>query len=275
MSELTDYFVESGKVKAPSIDPWIARLQDLKERFPRGYEPNADGSLAPQFVLETLSKVAGPDAIYVSGVGQHQMWSAQFIDYEKPRHWINSGGAGTMGFSIPAAIGAKAAKPDAEVWAIDGDGCFQMTNQEITTAALEGFPIKVALINNGNLGMVRQWQTLFYEGNYSHTKLGGEVYVPDFVKLSEALGAVSFRVTSADEVEDAIQRAREINDRPVVVEFVVGEDSQVWPMIAAGTSNTEIEYARGLRPFFGEEESAAETPEAINDTIEALEQEEN
>ena len=150
-----------------------------------------------------------------------------------------------------------------------------MTNQEITTAALEGFPIKVALINNGNLGMVRQWQTLFYEGNYSHTKLGGEVYVPDFVKLSEALGAVSFRVTSEDEVEDAIQRAREINDRPVVVEFVVGEDSQVWPMIAAGTSNSEIEYARGLRPFFGEEESAAETPEAINDTIEALEQEEN
>lgn len=287
LSELTDHFAgkgagkgaekgaEKGKVKAPSIDPWIARLQDLKERFPRGYEPHTDGTLAPQFVLETLSKVAGPEAIYVSGVGQHQMWSAQFIDYEKPRHWINSGGAGTMGFSIPAAMGAKAAMPDAEVWAIDGDGCFQMTNQEITTAALEGFPIKVALINNGNLGMVRQWQTLFYEGNYSHTKLGGEVYVPDFVKLSEALGAVSFRVTSADDVEAAIQRAREINDRPVVVEFVVGEDAQVWPMIAAGTSNSDIEYARGMRPFFGEEESAAETPEAINETIASLEQEEN
>ena len=283
LSELTDHFAgkgagkgaEKGKVKAPIIDPWIARLQDLKERFPRGYEPHTDGTLAPQFVLETLSKVAGSEAIYVSGVGQHQMWSAQFIDYEKPRHWINSGGAGTMGFSIPAAMGAKAAMPDAEVWAIDGDGCFQMTNQEITTAALEGFPIKVALINNGNLGMVRQWQTLFYEGNYSHTKLGGEVYVPDFVKLSEALGAVSFRVTSADEVEAAIQRAREINDRPVVVEFVVGEDAQVWPMIAAGTSNSDIEYARGMRPFFGEEESAAETPEAINETIASLEQEEN
>ena len=283
LSELTDHFAgkgaekgaEKGKVKAPSIDPWIARLQDLKERFPRGYEPHTDGTLAPQFVLETLSKVAGPEAIYVSGVGQHQMWSAQFIDYEEPRHWINSGGAGTMGFSIPAAMGAKAAMPDAEVWAIDGDGCFQMTNQEITTAALEGFPIKVALINNGNLGMVRQWQTLFYEGNYSHTKLGGEVYVPDFVKLSEALGAVSFRVTSADDVEAAIQRAREINDRPVVVEFVVGEDAQVWPMIAAGTSNSDIEYARGMRPFFGEEESAAETPEAINETIASLEQEEN
>ena len=287
LSELTDHFAgkgagkgaekgaEKGKVKAPSIDPWIARLQDLKERFPRGYEPHTDGTLAPQFVLETLSKVAGPEAIYVSGVGQHQMWSAQFIDYEKPRHWINSGGAGTMGFSIPAAMGAKAAMPDAEVWAIDGDGCFQMTNQEITTATLEGFPIKVALINNGNLGMVRQWQTLFYEGNYSHTKLGGEVYVPDFVKLSEALGAVSFRVTSADDVEAAIQRAREINDRPVVVEFVVGEDAQVWPMIAAGTSNSDIEYARGMRPFFGEEESAAETPEAINETIASLEQEEN
>ena len=275
LSELTDYFDEKDKVKAPSIKPWIDRLMDLKERFPRGYEEHADGTLAPQYVLETLSKTAGSDAIYVSGVGQHQMWAAQFIDYDKPRHWINSGGAGTMGFSIPAAMGAKAAMPEKEVWAIDGDGCFQMTNQEITTAALEGFPIKVALINNGNLGMVRQWQTLFYDGHYSHTKLGGEVYVPDFVKLSEALGAVSFRVTSADEVEEAIQRAREINDRPVVVEFVVGEDAQVWPMIAAGTSNSDIEYARGMRPFFGEEESAAETPEAINDTIEALEQEGN
>ena len=274
LSALTDAFTSSGRAKPPQIGPWLERLTGLKERFPRGYDEHADGTLAPQYVLETLSKEAGPDAVYVSGVGQHQMWAAQFIDYEKPRHWINSGGAGTMGYAIPAAVGAKAALPDAEVWAIDGDGCFQMTNQEITTAALEGFPIKVALINNGNLGMVRQWQTLFYEGNYSHTKLGGEVYVPDFVKLSEALGAVSFRVTTKDEVLPAIQRAREINDRPVVIEFVVGEDAQVWPMIAAGSSNSDIQYARGMRPFFGEEESAAESPQSINDTLDALDAQE-
>lgn len=274
LSALTDAFTSSGRAKPPQIGPWLERLTGLKERFPRGYDEHADGTLAPQYVLETLSTEAGPDAVYVSGVGQHQMWAAQFIDYEKPRHWINSGGAGTMGYAIPAAVGAKAALPDTEVWAIDGDGCFQMTNQEITTAALEGFPIKVALINNGNLGMVRQWQTLFYEGNYSHTKLGGEVYVPDFVKLSEALGAVSFRVTTKDDVLPAIQRAREINDRPVVIEFVVGEDAQVWPMIAAGSSNSDIQYARGMRPFFGEEESAAESPQSINDTLDALDAQE-
>ena len=272
LSGLTDYFGENGKYAPPAIDNWMARLNDLKERFPRGYDPQSDGSLSPQFVIETLSKEVGPEGYYCAGVGQHQMWSAQFIDYEYPRHWINSGGAGTMGFAIPAAMGVKAALPEAEVWAIDGDGCFQMTNQEITTAALEGFPIKVALINNGNLGMVRQWQTLFYEGNYSHTKLGGEVYVPDFVKLSEALGAEAIRVKTEDEVIPAIRKAREINDRPVVIEFIVGEDAQVWPMISAGSSNSDIQYARDIRPFFGDEESAAETPQAINDTIEALEE---
>ena len=268
LSELTDCFSESGKTKAPDIAPWIERLQGLKDRFPRGYDKHTDGTLAPQYVIETLSRLAGPDAYYCSGVGQHQMWSAQFLDFETPRHWINSGGAGTMGYAIPAALGVKAAHPEAEVWAIDGDGCFQMTNQEITTAALEGFPFKVALINNGNLGMVRQWQTLFYDGHYSHTKLGGETYVPDFVQLSEALGAVAIRVTTEEEVEPAIQRAREINDRPVVIEFIVGEDAQVWPMIAAGSSNSDIEYARGMRPFFDEEESAAESPAAISETIE-------
>ena len=171
-----------------------------------------------------------------------------------------------MGFAVPAALGAKVACPDKEVWAIDGDGCFQMTNQELTTAAMEGFPFKVALINNGNLGMVRQWQTLFYDGHYSHTKLGGEeVYVPDFVQLSQALGAEAIRVTKEEVVVPAIQKAREINDRPVVVEFIVGEDAQVWPMVAAGTSNEEIQYARNLRPLFDEESSAAEEPAEIHD----------
>ncbi|WIM68679.1 acetolactate synthase large subunit [Corynebacterium breve] len=268
---LLDNFKKSKKVERPDIEPWLNYLNGLKERFPRGYEPQSDGSLSPQFVIETLSKEVGPEAVYVSGVGQHQMWSAQFLDFEHPRTWLNSGGLGTMGYAIPAALGAKAGCPDKEVWAIDGDGCFQMTNQEITTAAVEGFPFKVALINNGNLGMVRQWQTLFYDKHYSHTKLHQDThYVPDFLQLSEALGAEAIRVTKEEEVLPAIRKAREINDRPVVIDFVVGEDAQVWPMIAAGNSNSEIQYARGLRPFFDEDESAAESPAEIDEVMDAL-----
>lgn len=271
LAQLADAFKDSSRNAAPEIDTWIARLDDLKRRFPRGYDEQPDGTLSPQYVIETLSKVVGPEAIYVSGVGQHQMWSAQFIDFTKPRHWLNSGGLGTMGYCIPAALGAKAACPDKEVWAIDGDGCFQMTNQEITTAAMETLPFKVALINNGNLGMVRQWQTLFYDGTYSHTKLGREAgYIPDFCKLSEALGAEAIRVTKKEDVIPAIERAREINDRPVVLEFIVGEDAQVWPMIAAGASNSDMQYALGMRPFFDMEESAGETPEEISETVEKL-----
>lgn len=277
LSSLLRTYRSAKNLNPPVIDEWVEYLTDLKERFPRGYEEQADGMLAPQFVIETLSKEVGPDAIYVAGVGQHQMWAAQFIDYEKPRTWLNSGGLGTMGYSIPAAMGAKAGQPDKEVWAIDGDGCFQMTNQELTTAAVEGFPIKVALINNGNLGMVRQWQTLFYEGRYSNTKLREQSeYVPDFVQLSEALGCEAIRVTKAEEVIPAIRRAREINDRPVVIDFIVGEDAQVWPMVAAGASNSDIEYARGLRPLFDGEESAGESPADIDEVIdESLEQKEN
>lgn len=184
------------------------------------------------------------------------MWAAQFVDFERPRSWINSGGAGTMGYAVPAALGAKAANPDREVWAIDGDGCFQMTNQELTTAAIEGFPIKVAVMNNGNLGMVRQWQTLFFNGNYSHTKLReAATFLPDFVQLSQALGCEAIRVTCEEEVAPAIERARAINDRPVVIDFIVGEDAQVWPMVGGGASNEEIQYAQGLRPLFAEESS--------------------
>ena len=268
LSQLAEAFKKSKKISAPKIDEWTGYLADMKERFPRGYDPQSDGSLSPQFVIETLSQEVGPEAVYVAGVGQHQMWSAQFIDFENPRTWLNSGGLGTMGFAVPAALGAKAACPDKEVWAIDGDGCFQMTNQEITTAAVEGFPFKVALINNGNLGMVRQWQTLFYDGHYSHTKLHQDTtYVPDFLSLSTALGAEAIRVTTEEEVLPAIQRARQINDRPVVIDFVVGEDAQVWPMISAGSSNSEIQYARDLRPLFDEEESAGESPADIHDTV--------
>ena len=254
---------------APSIRPWRQELDKLRADFPLGWDEQSDGSLSPQFVLKTLSDIVGPDAIYAAGVGQHQMWAAQFIQYENPRTWLNSGGLGTMGYAVPAAMGAKAAAPEKEVWAIDGDGCFQMTNQELTTSAIEGFPIKVALINNGNLGMVRQWQTLFYEQRYSNTKLRPQdnSYVPDFVRLSEGLGCVAIRVTKEEEVIPAIQKAREINDRPVVIDFIVGEDAQVWPMVAAGKSNDEIESARGLRPLFDEEMSAGETPADIHETM--------
>jgi acetolactate synthase-1/2/3 large subunit len=248
---------ESGE--RADLEPWWRTLNNLRKTYPLGYEWQSDGSLAPQYVIERLGAIAGPDTVYVAGVGQHQMWAAQFISYEKPYTWLNSGGLGTMGYAVPAAMGAKFGRPDATVWAIDGDGCFQMTNQELATCAIEGAPIKVALINNGNLGMVRQWQTLFYDGRYSNTRLNtiadetGKVRVPDFVKLAEALGCVGLRCETRDEVDAVINKAMEINDAPVVVEFVVGQDAQVWPMVAAGTSNDEIMAARGVRPNFDEE----------------------
>ncbi|WP_151530310.1 MULTISPECIES: acetolactate synthase large subunit [Corynebacterium] len=249
---------DSESVDTQDLSAWHSYLNSLKERFPRGWDDVDDGLLTPQHVIRELSKTVGPDAIYCAGVGQHQMWSAQFIDFEHPRTWLNSGGLGTMGYSVPAALGAKAGCPDKEVWAIDGDGCFQMTNQELTTSAIENMPIKVAVINNGNLGMVRQWQTLFYESRYSNTKLReqGE-YVPDFVALAEGLGCVAFRVTKEEDIVPTINKAREINDRPVLIDFIVGQDAQVWPMVSAGASNTDIQYARDLRPLFDEESSAA------------------
>ncbi|HCT77620.1 MAG TPA: acetolactate synthase large subunit, partial [Micromonosporaceae bacterium] len=186
------------------------------------WEDPIDGTLAPQYVIQRLGQIAGPDSIYCAGVGQHQMWASQFIKYENPATWLNSGGLGTMGYAVPAAMGAKVAKPGATVWAIDGDGCFQMTNQELATCALEGIPIKVAIINNGNLGMVRQWQTLFYNERYSNTDLGTHKHrIPDFVKLAEALGCVGLRCESTSEVDATIKAAMEINDMPVVVDFVV------------------------------------------------------
>ena len=237
--------------KTTDLTGWWQQLNDIRRRYPLGWEEPADGTLAPQYVIKRLGEIVGTDAIYVAGVGQHQMWASQFITYDKPYTWINSGGLGTMGFAVPAAMGAKMGRPDAEVWAIDGDGCFQMTNQELATCAIEGVPIKVALINNGNLGMVRQWQNLFYDERYSQTDLATHSHrIPDFVKLAEALGCVGMRCEREEDVEAVIRRAREINDRPVVIDFIVGADAQVWPMVAAGTSNDEIMAARGIRPLF-------------------------
>ncbi|MEU8231982.1 acetolactate synthase large subunit [Actinoplanes sp. NPDC048967] len=238
-----------------AYEPWWAQLNDLRERYPLGYDEPTDGTLAPQYVIERIGELVGPEAIYVAGVGQHQMWASQFIRYEKPGTWLNSGGAGTMGYAVPAAMGAKVGRPDTAVWAIDGDGCFQMTNQELATCALEGIPVKIAVINNGNLGMVRQWQTLFYEGRYSNTELGTHKHrIPDFVKLAEALGCVGLRCESKADVDATIKAAMEINDRPVVIDFTVGKDAMVWPMVAAGTSNDEIMFARDVRPAFDEDD---------------------
>ncbi|MFB4267611.1 acetolactate synthase large subunit [Nonomuraea sp. GTA35] len=229
-------------------DEWWTILNGYKQTYPLGYDTFDDGSLAPQYVMERLSAIAGPDAYYVAGVGQHQMWASQFIDYENPGTFINSGGAGTMGFAVPAAMGAKMGCPDATVWAIDGDGCFQMTNQELATCALEGVPIKIAVINNGNLGMVRQWQTLFYDQRYSNTNLQAPRRIPDFVKLAEAYGCVGLRCERPEDVDAVIKKAMEINDVPVVVDFVVHQDAMVWPMVPAGTSNDTIQIARDMAP---------------------------
>ncbi|MEV1332076.1 acetolactate synthase large subunit [Micromonospora costi] len=241
--------------RTADLADWWTQLDDLRERYPLGYEEPADGTLSPQYVIKRLGEIAGPDAIYVAGVGQHQMWASQFISYEKPYTWLNSGGLGTMGYAVPAAMGAKVGKPDTVVWGIDGDGCFQMTNQELATCALEGIPVKIAVINNGNLGMVRQWQTLFYGERYSNTDLGTHKHrIPDFVKLAEALGCVGLRCENAADVDKTIAAAMAINDAPVVIDFVVGKDAMVWPMVAAGTSNDEIMFARGVRPAFDEDE---------------------
>jgi len=236
------------------MDQWWSDINDLRARYPLGYEKHSDGTLAPQQVIERIGKIAGGDTIYVTGVGQHQMWASQFIGYDKPYSFLNSGGLGTMGYAVPAAMGAKFGKPDTVVWAIDGDGCFQMTNQELATCALEGIPVKVAIINNGNLGMVRQWQTLFYSKRYSNTELGTHNRVPDFVKLAEALGCVGLRCETEADIDATIEKAMAINDRPVVVDFIVGADAMVWPMVPAGVSNDQILAARDVRPIFDEDE---------------------
>ena len=237
----------------PDLTPWLRQMYSLRSSYPLGYDAPADGSVSPQYVIERLGKIAGPDAIYVAGVGQHQMWAAQFVSYEKPRTWLNSGGLGTMGYSVPAAMGAKVGAPDTTVWAIDGDGCFQMTNQELVTCALNNIPIKVAIINNESLGMVRQWQTLFYEGRYSNTNLESK-RVPNFPMLAEAMGCVGLSCERPEDVDKTIEKAMSINDQPVVVDFRVFRDAMVWPMVAAGTSNDDIMVARELAPDWDSQE---------------------
>lgn len=250
----------------PNLKPWWDELNRLREEYAIDYDQPCDkptdGSLAPQWVIKQLSDHADPSTIWVSDVGQHQMWSAQLIDFEKPHSWISSGGLGTMGFGLPAAIGAsvgsqrdfKGRKP---VWLIAGDGSFQMISEELTTAFLDHAPVKIAIINNSVYGMVRQWQTLFFEQHYSQTNLAdgdskesGEFFdVPDFVKLAEAYCCVGLRAFTEDEAIDAINKANEINDRPVLIDFRVWKDAMVWPMVAAGASNNEVAYRPGTQPL--------------------------
>ena len=239
--------------KSPDYSAWNASMNKLRETYPLGYDLPKDGSLSPQYVIERLSALTGPEAIYVAGVGQHQMWASQFVKYENPRTWLNSGGLGTMGYAVPAAMGAKVGAPDTPVWAIDGDGCFQMTNQELVTCALNNIPIKVAIINNESLGMVRQWQTLFYEGRYSNTSLESK-RIPDFVKLADAMGCIGLTCDRPEDVDSIIKKANSINDQPVVVDFRVFKDAMVWPMVAAGTSNDDIMIAREMAPDWDSQE---------------------
>ena len=237
-------------------EPWRRQVAQWKTTFPLGYTPQ-EGWLSPQYVIERLGAISGPESVFVAGVGQHQMWAAQFVQYERPNSWITSGGLGTMGFSVPAAMGAKVSQPGRTVWAIDGDGCFQMTNQELATCVINKIPIKVAIINNSSLGMVRQWQTLFYNERYSNTDLHTsheQVRVPDFVKLAEAYGCVGLRCDTAASVDATIKAAMEIDDSPVVVDFVVHRDAMVWPMVPSGVSNDQIQTARGLTPAWDRED---------------------
>ena len=238
---------------APDLTPWLNEVYGWRNKFPLGYDKPSDGSVSPQYVIERIGKISGPDTIFAAGVGQHQMWASQFIGYEKPRTWLNSGGLGTMGYAVPAAMGAKVGAPDTTVWAIDGDGCFQMTNQELVTCALNNIPIKVAVINNESLGMVRQWQTLFYNQRYSNTDLHSK-RIPDFKLLAEAMGCVGLRCERPRDVDKTIEAAMAINDRPVVVDFNVHRDAMVWPMVAAGTSNDDITVARSMAPVWDSQE---------------------
>ncbi|TQN33460.1 acetolactate synthase large subunit [Haloactinospora alba] len=246
--------------ETPDLTPWWRTLERYRARYPLGYTPPPDGRVAAQYVMERLSALRDADTVFTAGVGQHQMWAAQFMTHTSPTDFATSSGLGTMGFAVPAALGAKAARPRSTVWAIDGDGSFQMTGQELATCLTERLPVKVALINNGSLGMVRQWQNLFYDQRYSHTDLGTHHSVPDFVRMAQALGCAAWRCEYQSDVDAALAHASRIDDRPVVIEFVVPADAMVWPMVPAGTSNDAIMAARSMAPVWEPVSEDAEEP---------------
>jgi acetolactate synthase I/II/III large subunit len=239
IEELLSAMDASGDVPvAADLDPWWEQIHQWQEQFPLYYDHAEGGAIKPQMVVEQLRDAAPADAIVVSGVGQHQMWASQYWQFDYPYTWVNSGGAGTMGFAVPASIGAKVGRPDRTVWAIDGDGCFQMTAQELVTATAEQIPVKIAILNNAYLGMVRQWQEMFYEERYSEVYLSPDL--PDYVKWAEAMGCVGIRAESPEDVGPAIEKANSIDDRPVVVDFRTDAFEKVFPMVAAGQSNDDI-----------------------------------
>ncbi|WHU59058.1 acetolactate synthase large subunit [Trueperella pyogenes] len=257
ISALIDDIPAAFEQYGPDYARWWAYLNKLSQTYPVGYEEPEDGLMSPQYVLSRLGALAG-DSIFTTGVGQHQMWAQQYIPWHFPGQLVTSCGAGTMGFGVPAAMGAQVGNPDKTVWCIDGDGSFQMTNQELATCRLNDIPIKVALINNSSLGMVRQWQNLFYDGRFSHTDLNtghGTRRIPDFVKMADAYDCHGIRVEHPEEVDNAIAQAMSVNDRPVVVEFVISPDAMVWPMVPSGVSNDDILYARDMRPKHEEEQA--------------------
>ena len=250
----------------PNLKPWWNAIDEWRTKYPARWEEPTDGSLAPQWVVRQLSDQAADDTLWVTGVGQHQMWAAQLIDFKRPNSWMTSGGLGTMGYGLPAAIGAAVGGKGRPVWLIDGDGSFQMTSEELAAAFFDHAPVKIALLNNSVYGMVRQWQTLFYGQHYSATNLlDGEAHgeegvkleangdmpveVPDFVKLAEAYGCVGMRAFTKDEAIECIKKANEINDRPVLIDFRVWKDAMVWPMVAAGASNDDVTYMPGIKPL--------------------------
>jgi acetolactate synthase-1/2/3 large subunit len=223
---------------APDYSEWVGTVGEWRRTYPYRYRQDADGALKPEFAIEKIGELTGGDAIYVAGVGQHQMWASQYIRFRRPNTWINSGGLGAMGYAVPAAMGAKVGRPDEQVWCIDGDGCFQMTCQELATMTTEKIPVKIAIINNASLGMVRQWQELFYDSRFSEVHLTADI--PDYVKLAEAYGAVGLRCETADTVEPTIRKAMEVDDRTVVIDFRVDPTEKCYPMVPAGASNDDI-----------------------------------
>jgi acetolactate synthase-1/2/3 large subunit len=231
--------LDEAEAMPQNLDVWWKEIRTWQERYPLVYdEPSTDGPLRPQHVIEAIARSAAPGTIVAAGVGQHQMWASQHWQFEEPGTWVNSGGAGTMGFGVPAAIGAKVGRPDRTVWCIDGDGCFQMTAQELVTARSEGIPIKVAILNNAYLGMVRQWQEMFYEERYSEVYLSADL--PDYVKWAEAMGCVGLRAHNLEEMHAVIAQANQINDVPVVIDFRTDSSEKVFPMVASGASNDDI-----------------------------------
>jgi acetolactate synthase-1/2/3 large subunit len=247
--QVIEELVSAVKAAGPQADrsEWMATLRTWQAEYPLRYDPPEEGGpLKPQMVIETLRDACPADTIVASGVGQHQMWASQYWRFDYPYTWVNSGGLGTMGFAVPAAIGAKVGRPDRTVWAIDGDGCFQMTAQELVTASAERIPVKIAILNNAYLGMVRQWQELFYDERYSEVYLSPDL--PDYVKWAEAMGCVALRVEAPEEVAPAIEKANQVDDRPVVIEFRTDSSENVFPMVPAGQSNDDVQVAPGLRP---------------------------